>query len=85
MVMLAHVRPAFALSNGIYGSLRMTRELQDDGFSIGHRRTVRLMRENGLRGRQKHRFKRTTDSENARPVAPDIIEQDSTATALNQK
>lgn len=27
MVMLAHVRSAFALSNGTYGSPRMTREL----------------------------------------------------------
>ncbi|MBB4610942.1 transposase [Sphingomonas yabuuchiae] len=53
MVMLAHVRSAFALSNGTYGSPRMTRELQDDGFAIGHRRTARLMRENGLRGRLK--------------------------------
>ena len=46
MVMLAHVRSAFALSNGTYGSPRMTRELQDDGFAIGRRRTARLMREN---------------------------------------
>ena len=45
MVMLAHVRSAFALSNGTYGSPRMTRELQDDGFAIGRRRTARLMRE----------------------------------------
>jgi hypothetical protein len=51
--MLAHVRSAFALSNGTYGSPRMTRELQDDGFAIGHRRTARPMRENGLRGRLK--------------------------------
>jgi hypothetical protein len=85
MVMLAHVRSAFALSNGTYGSSRMTRELQDDGFAIGRRRTARLMRENGLRGRQKRRFKRTTDSEHSGPIAPNIIDQDFTATALNQK
>jgi transposase InsO family protein len=48
MVMLAHVRSAFSLSNGTYGSPRMTRELQDDGFPIGRRRTARLMRENGM-------------------------------------
>ena len=85
MVMLAHVRSAFALSNGTYGSPRMTRELQYDGFAIGRRRTARMMRENGLRGRQKRRFKRTTDSEHAWPVAPNIIDQDFTATAPNQK
>ena len=85
MVMLAHVRSSFALSNGTYGSPRMTRELQDDGFAIGRRRTARLMRENGLRARQKRRFKRTTDSEHAWPIAPNIIDQDFAATAPNQK
>lgn len=85
MVMLAHVRSAFALSNGTYGSPRMTRELQHDGFAIGRRRTARLMHDNGLQGRQKRRFKRTTDSEHAWPIAPNIIDQDFTATALNQK
>ena len=63
----------------------MTRELKDDGFAIGRRRTARLMRENGLRARQKRRFKRTTDSEHAWPIAPNIIDQDFTATAPNQK
>ena len=49
LVLLAHVRSAFALSNGTYGSPRMTRELQDAGLAVGRRRTARLMRENGLR------------------------------------
>jgi hypothetical protein len=49
MVMLAHVRSAFALSNGTYDSPRVTRELQDNGFTIGRRCTAR----------QKRRFKRT--------------------------
>jgi hypothetical protein len=53
MVLLAHVRSAFALSNGTYGSPRMTRELQDGGLAVGRRRTARLMRENGLRARQR--------------------------------
>lgn len=85
MVMLAHVRSAFALSNGTYGSPRMTRELQDDGFAIGRRRTARLMRENGMRDRQKRRFKRTTDSEHSWPIATNIIDQDFTARTPNQK
>lgn len=45
----------------------------------------RLMRENGLKARQKRRFKRTTDSEHAFPVAPNLIDQDFTATGPNQK
>ncbi len=62
LVLLAHIRSAFARSHGTYGSPRMTRELQDEGVQISRRRTARLMRENGLKARQKRRFKRTTDS-----------------------
>jgi transposase InsO family protein len=43
------------------------------------------MRENGLYARQKPRFKRTTDSQHAFPVAPNIIDQDFAATAPDQK
>lgn len=85
MVLLAHIRSAFAQSNGTYGSPRMTRELQDEGFAIGRRRTARLMRENNLKARQKRRFKRTTDSHHAWPVAPNIIDQDFAATGPDQK
>lgn len=85
MILLAHVRSAFAQSNGTYGSPRMTRELQDDGFAIGRRRTARLMRTNGLEARQKRRFKRTTDSQHAWPVAPNIIAQDFAAAGPDEK
>ena len=83
--MLAHVRSAFAPLNGTYASPRMTRELQDDGFAIGRRRTARLICENGLRGRRKRRFRQTTNSEHTWPVALNIIGQDFAATAPNQK
>ena len=85
MVLLAHVRSAFALSNGTYGSPRMTHELRDHGLQVGRRRTARLMRDNGLKAGQKRRFKRTTDSEHAWPIAPNLIDQDFAATAPNQK
>ncbi len=85
MVYLAHIRTAFALSNGTYGSPRMHRDLVDEGHEIGRHRTARLMRENQLIARQKRRFKRTTDSEHAWPVAPNLVAQDFTADRPDRK
>jgi len=63
----------------------MTRELQDSGLNVGRRRTARLMRENGLKARQKRRFKRTTDSHHAFPIAPNLLDQDFSAERPNEK
>lgn len=64
---------------------RMTRELRDSGLAVGRRRIARLMRDNGLRARQKRRFKRTTDSHHAWPVAPNLLDQDFTAPGPDKK
>jgi putative transposase len=85
LILLAHIRSAYALSNETYGSPRMTRELQDEGLPVGRRRTARLMRENGLKARQTRRFKRTTNSHHALPVAPNLLDQDFSAERPNQK
>ena len=85
LVLLAHVRSSFALSNETYGSPRMTHELRDQGLKAGRRRVARLMRENGLRARQPRRFKRTTDSRHAFPVAPNLLDQDFSAERPNEK
>ena len=85
MIYLAHIRTAFELSNRTYGSPRMHRDLVDEGLSIGRRRTARLMRENGLAARQKRRFKRTTDSTHAWPIAPNLLDRDFAAEAPDQK
>jgi transposase InsO family protein len=43
------------------------------------------MQKLGLKGVQAKKFKRTTDSNHSKPVAPDLINQDFTAAAPNQK
>jgi hypothetical protein len=85
LVLLAHARSAFALSNGTCGSPRMTRELPANGFAVGRRRTARLMRKNDIKARQTRRLKRTTDSKHSWPVASNIIDQDFAADRPNQK
>lgn len=85
MIMLAHIRAEFSTSNETYGSPRMHEELKDQGLSIGLNRVARLMSENGLKARQKTRFKKTTDSDHSGPVASNVLDQDFTATAPDQK
>jgi transposase InsO family protein len=60
-------------SRGIYGSPRVHLELQARGVRVGRKRVERLMRKNGIRGRQKRRFRRTTDSNHAQPIAPNVL------------
>nr|WP_143132840.1 IS3 family transposase [Brucella cytisi] len=85
MIILAHIRNQFELSRETYGSPRMHVELNEEGIRAGRHRTARLMRENGLKARQKTRFKRTTDSNHGEPVAPNLLDQDFTCDRPDQK
>src|SRR5436190_71586 len=46
-------------------------------------RVGRLMREQGLRAREKRRFQRTTDSQHDLPVAPNVLDRQFTVAAPN--
>ena len=82
--MLALIRAIDRQWKNAYGSPRMVRELRDRGFPAGKERVERLMRENGIRARHKRRFKATTDSKHALPVAPNLLDRDFTPAAPNQ-
>jgi putative transposase len=56
-----------------YGSPRVHRELKARGVRVWKKRIERLMRQNGLRGRLKRRFKRTTDSRHGGPISPNLL------------
>jgi putative transposase len=61
-------------SRETYGSPRITVELQAGGERVGRHRVARLMRQDGLRGRARRRYRvRTTDSRHPHPIAPNRL------------
>jgi len=61
-------------SRETYGSPRITFELRAQGEAVGRHRVARLMRQAGLRGRQRRRYRvRTTDSRHSHPIAPNRL------------
>ena len=70
-----HIAAAFERNKGRYGSPRIQRELAAEGFAVSRKRVARLMTELGLVSRRKRRFKATTDSNHALPVAENILDR----------
>ena len=72
-------------SRQTYGSPRVADQLRKDGYKHGRNRIARLMKEQGLYGRQKRRYRaQTTDSNHDQPIAPNRLAQAPKATAPNQ-
>ena len=78
------VRAAHGASLGRYGSPRVHAELRASGEKVGRKRVARLMKEAGLAGRTRRRFRKTTDSNHPFPIAPNVLKRDFTTTAPNQ-
>jgi transposase InsO family protein len=77
----AEIRASHAASRGRYGSPRVHAELCAHGRRVGRKGVARLMRGMGLAARRRRRFRRTTDSRHAFPIAPNLLGRDFTAQA----
>ena len=65
----------FSRYQGRYGAPRIHRELIDRyGYDGSLARVKRLMRQAGLRAKAKRKFKATTDSNHAHPIAKNLLE-----------
>ena len=85
MVLLAHVRAAFRRSRESYGAERVHHELAENGIEVGRHRVARLMRGDGLSPKRKQKFKKTTDSQHNKAVASNLLDQNFSAEAPNEK
>ena len=83
--LLVEIRTIHQQSRGAYGSPRVHVELRERGMRHGKNRVARLMREAGIRAKQKKKFKATTDSKHSHPVAPNLLERDFAADMPDRK
>jgi len=81
----ADMRRIFDEHKGRAGAVRIAKQLRTEGQRAGKDRIARIMKEEGLRARAARKYKATTNSNHKLPVAKNLLEQDFTASAPNQK
>jgi transposase InsO family protein len=72
--LLEHIRDVYTKSRKLYGSPRITAELNDEGIRCGKNRIARIMKDNGIRATLKiRRFRRTTNSQHHYALAANLL------------
>jgi len=75
--LIARIQAIAAKTRSSYGSRRMTRTLQEEGFQVGRYKVRRLMKDAGVVvKRRSARKPQTTDSRHDYRVAPNILDRE---------
>ncbi len=84
IALLERIKAIAEKTNHSYGSRRMTKQLQDEGYDVGRFKVRRLMKQAGVsvEGRRR-RGPKTTDSRHGYGVAPNLLERNFDVTAPN--
>jgi putative transposase len=67
-----------------YGSPRVHRDMKAAGYNVSENRVARLMRQKGIRGKAKRKFKTTTTSHHQHPRTENLVKQDFQSTQPNK-
>jgi transposase InsO family protein len=82
--LVSEIRVLHAQSYGAYGSPRIHETFKQRGRGIGRERIRRLMQESRIIGRHRKKRCRTTDSNHALPVAPNLLQQNFVCESANR-
>ena len=83
-ILLGQIRAIHARSRGTYGARRIRVELRAQGMRCARKRVARLMRQAGLAGAQRRRYRGTTRQDRTAIAAPDLVQRDFTAFGPDQ-
>jgi putative transposase len=75
--LLGQIRDVYGRCRRVYGSPRITAELNEQGIVCGKNRVARVMRDNRIRAEVKRSFRRTTDSKHNYSLAANLLIQQS--------
>ena len=81
--LVSEIRVLHAQSLGTYGSPRIHASLKRQDRRIGRERIRRLMQQNHIVGRHRKKRCRTTNSNHALPIAPNLLQQNFTCELPN--
>lgn len=79
------VAEVFAVRKGRSGAPGLALDLRDQGERYDRKTVAASMQRQGLRAKAAKKFKATTNSNHSLPVAPNLLQQEFSATAPNQK
>lgn len=78
------IKAAHKRNRETYGPERLQTDLAEHGVQVGVHRIKRIRKEHGICCKQKKKFKTTTDSSHALPVAENLLDQNFVVEAPNQ-
>jgi len=81
----AQVAEAFAAAKERSGAIRITKALAKQGVAHNRKTVAKSLRRQGLRAKAARKFKATTQSRHNLPVADNLLAQNFSASAPNQK
>jgi putative transposase len=85
-MLLKDIQAVYQAGRGLYGSPRIHAALRQQGVVCSRKRVARVMHQAGIHSRRRPKRRvRTTDSHHHRPVGPNLLQQDFSANAPNEK
>ena len=84
--LLGLIHAVYRRAKGRYGSPLIHQALREQGVAVGRHRVARLMQQAGLKARRRRRrFRATTQSRHAHPIAPNRLGRNFAANRPNEK